>query len=384
MKQTLGQRPAGTALMAAFTLVALFVALDTPLFGTLLMALAGLPAVFVSLAWGAPWFALYGGLTIAGTAAYGGSAAAFLFVPSLLLPAGLLAYAISSGIPGLKAIGLSLAGATLFSFGLWTVAPLFGDAGIRIWQLRSVFEHQATIVEGQIRKLNAQNASAKTAESPDSAAKNAEKQASPLAAVASAQSGSPLPVAVATGSGESAESAEATEIVMQQFREWMEFVALLVPLTFLFVWHLISLSIMYLGMIMLAPKHGLSVQPLPVFSSWRFSWQLVWLFLAGWLLYNGADNIASGELRHLARVIGANFLAISKILYFIIGMSLLFYFFEKNEISTPNRFGLSVLALLMTQLLIWAGIADVWLDFRAPPTQKVNRDDDESSFFDQF
>jgi len=370
--------------MAAFTLVALFVALNTPLLGTLLMALAGLPAVFVSLAWGAPWFALYCGLTIAGTAAFGGSAAAFLFVPSLLLPAGLLAYTISSGIPGLRAIGLSLAGATLFSFGLWTIAPLFGDAGIRIWQLRSVFENQAKAVEGQIRKLNAQNASAKDAESSDNVSDKAGKPAAVPAAVASGQPAAPVLDAAVTGMAESAEAAEATEIVMQQFREWMEFVALLVPLTFLFGWHLISLSVMYFGMVMLAPKYNLPVRPLPAFSNWRFSWQLVWVFLAGWLLYNGAENIASVELRHIARVVGANFLAISKILYFIVGMSLLFYFFEKNEISAPNRFGLSVLALLMTQLLIWAGIADVWLDFRAPPPPKVNRDDDESSFFDQF
>lgn len=384
MKQILGQRPTGTAFMAASTLVTLFVALNTPLFGTLLMALAGLPAIFVGLAWGAPWFALYSCLTVAGSAAYGGLPTAILFIPTLLLPAGLLAHGISKGLSGLRVIGLSLAGATLFSFCLWSISPLFGDAGVRIWQLRSVFESQSEIFESQLRKFNAQNAAAKTGKTPAGTVGQPGTGAAAPVAASSETSGIPASEAVVTGSADSSETAEATEMVMRQFREWMEFVALLVPVTFLFGWHLLSLAIMYIGTAMTAPKYGLAVQPLPAFSSWRFDWRLVWFFLAGWLLYNGAENIMQLELRHLVQVIGANCLAISKILYFIAGLSLLFYFFEKHEISTPNRFGLSILALLMTQLLIWAGIADVWLDFRAPPPKKVNRDDDESSFFDQF
>ncbi|HEY9071823.1 MAG TPA: DUF2232 domain-containing protein [Candidatus Ozemobacteraceae bacterium] len=372
MKQTLGQRPAGTALMVAFTLVTLFASLHTPIFGTLLLALAGLPAVFVGLAWGGAWFVVYAGLTIAGSTAYGGIATGILLVPMLLVPAGMLASAISRGFPALRSIGLALAGSMLFSFCLWSIAPVFGEAGTRLWQLRSVFERQADLIEAQIRKMNAQPAGTGTTAAPAGGAS--------LASGAAA----PNPASAATAVAADTDTEEATEAVMRQFREWMGFVALLVPITFLFGWHLLSLAVMYLGIVTLAPNHGLSVQPLPAFSTWRFDWQLIWVFLAGWLLYHGAENLASDELRHLARVIGANCLAISKLLYLIIGVSLLFYFFEKNEISTPNRVGLSVLALLMTQLLIWAGIADVWLDFRAPPPSNVNQDGDESSFFDQF
>ncbi len=374
MKQNLGQRPAGTALMAAFTLVTLFASLYTPIFGTLLLALAGLPAVFVSLAWGSVWFGVYAGLTIAGSTAYGGIATGILLVPMLLVPAGLLASAIDRGFPALRSIGLALAGSMLFSFCLWSIAPVFGEAGTRLWQLRSVFEHQADLIEAQIRKMNTQAAGTEKKAVPGG-------ETSPASATAAS---APASTAAAMTVTAAAETEEATEAVMRQFREWMGFVALLVPVTFLFGWHLLSLIIMYLGIVTLAPNHGLRVQPLPAFSTWRFDWQLIWVFLAGWLLYHGAENLASDELRHLARVIGANCLAISKLLYLIIGVSLLFYVFEKNEISTPNRVGLSVLALLMTQLLIWAGIADVWLDFRAPPPSKANQDGDESSFFDQF
>jgi len=382
MKKMFEQRPSGTAAMAALTLAALFVSLHIPLFGTLLMALAGVPAVLVGMAWGGRWFALYGGMTIAALTAYGGPTVGALFVPSLLLPAGLLALGMAKGTPALRAIGLSVAGAMLFSFSLWSVSPLFGDAGVRVWKLRSVFENQAKLVEEQIRKLNTRTAAAKPTATPEG--ETIQPTSPGKTAAPGETAGIPGSETAVIGSTESAEAAEATEAVMRQFREWMEFVSLLVPVTFFFGWHLFSLTVMYLGMSMTAPRHGLAVQPLPAFSSWRFDWKLIWVFLAGWLLYNGADSIVQLEIRHFVRVIGANCIAVSKILYFIVGMSLLFYFFEKNEISTPNRFGLSILALLMTQLLVWAGIADVWLDFRAPPPQKVNNDDGESSFFDQF
>jgi len=245
-----------------------------------------------------------------------------------------------------------------------------------------VFERQAEIVEEQIRKLNTRNATSKAAVT--SAGETSGGAVASKSVAASEPAGVPGSETAAIGSSEAADAAEATEVVVRQFRDWMEFVALLVPVTFFFGWHLFSLTVMYLGMSMTASKHGLVVQPFPAFSSWRFDWKLIWVFLAGWLLYSGADGIVQIEIRHVIRVIGANCIAISKILYFIIGMSLLFYFFEKHEISTPNRFGLSILALLMTQLLVWAGIADVWLDFRASPPKNVNNDDGESSFFDQF
>lgn len=382
MNKIVEQRPAGTALMAALTLVTLFVSLHTPLLSTLLMAVAGVPAVFAGLAWGGVWFALYACLTLTGLAAYGGSSAGILFIPALLLPAGLLAHGMAHGLPALRAIGISVAGAMLFSFCLWSVSPLFGEAGVRVWKLRSVFEKQAKILEEQVRKLNTRSAPSKPATTTPAKTSGGDMASKSVTAAETANI--PGSETAVIGSTEAAEAAEATEAVMRQFRDWMEFVALLVPVTFFFGWHLFSLTVMYLGMSMAAPRHGLAVQPFPAFSSWRFDWKLIWVFLAGWLLYNGADGIVQLEIRHLVRVIGANCIAVSKILYFIVGMSLLFYFFEKNEISTPNRFGLSILALLMTQLLVWAGIADVWLDFRAPPPKKVNNDDGESSFFDQF
>ncbi len=339
MPQTIGQRTIGTTLMAGWTLLALFLAGRLPPVGALLMALAGLPALLVGLAWGGTWFLLYSGLTLALSTWLGGGGFALLLIPLLLLPAAVLAGLLQAGQAPMRAIAATLLIATVSSAAWWGVLPFLGEGGLELWSIRRVVISQKLELTRQVREFQRKS------------------EADPL----------------------------ASELLLEHFQGWMDFFLLLVPVTFIFTWHLISVGIIYLGAQALASRFGFTLTPLPPFPAWRFDWNLIWLFVAGWFLFHGADLVEPAAAQDFFRQIGANCLAISKILYFIVGLSILYFYFDTYNISSPNRLGLSFLALLLTNLLVWLGIIDVWADFRAPkaPTPPArDRSDEEDSFFD--
>lgn len=339
MSFTLKERTIGITLMAGWTLLAMFLASRLPLLGAVLMALAGLPAFLVGLAWGGGWFLLYSGLTLGLTGWLNGVGAALLMVPLMMLPAAILAGLLQAQVIPMRALGLTLLFSTLFSVALWGVLPLLGEGGTRLWTIKNIFVAQKEGLTKQIRDFQEKNGA----------------------------------------------DPEAVEMLLEHTQAWMDFIILLVPVTFIFAWHLISLGIFYVGAVLLASRLGMAVEPLPPFPTWRFDWNLIWLFVGGWMLFHGADLFEPASVQSLFRAVGANCLAISKILYFIVGLSIVFFYFDSYKISPPNRIGLSFLALLLTNMLVWLGIIDVWADFRAPkapsPTRR-EQDDEEDSFFD--
>ncbi|RCK79348.1 MAG: hypothetical protein OZSIB_0219 [Candidatus Ozemobacter sibiricus] len=338
---TFGQRTLGTTLMTGWTMAALFLAGRLPLLGALLLALAGLPAMVVGLAWGAAWFALYTALTLGLTSWLGGGGFALLLVPMLLLPAALLAGLAKAGLAPLRAIAATLLLATLFSVAVWGVLPLIDEGGSRLWAVKELFLAQKQEFARKIQEFQQQ------------------------------------------GEGDP----QSLQVLLEHFQAWMDFILLLVPVTFIFTWHLLSLAVFYLGALALGARFGFTLTPLPPFATWRFDWNLIWLFIVGWFLFHGADLVGPASAQTLFRQVGANCLAISKLLYFIAGLSIVYFWFDSYKISAPNRIGLSCLALLLTNLLVWLGIIDVWADFRAPrspatPSTRARDDDEEDSFFD--
>lgn len=336
---TIAQRTAHTGLMAGLTLFGVFLSGHLPLIGGLVLAAAGVPALLVILGWGVAWFGLYGLMTLALATAWQGLPSAVLLVPTLLAPVGLLAWAVQSGFDAFRSIAVTLVVSCLFSLAFWFVAPILGDLGIALWQSRDGLIRQGRVVEAKLTEL------AKD--------KDGGRDTGLL-------------------------------ILRDQFREWIDYVSLLIPFTFLFLWHLTSIGILYAGGNWLGGRFGFGLPQLSPFATWRFDWNLIWLFIAGWVLFYGEDLIGAPGFGDMGRMIGANCLAISKVLYFIIGLSLLFSFFDSWKLSGPNRLGLSFLALFFNQILVWLGIVDVWLDFRAPkePAAKTTDSDEGGSFFD--
>ncbi len=330
---SIGNRTFILALMVFLTIVGLIASTQMPVFGAILLSFAGLPAFLILLAWGGTWFVLYSALTVAIAGLVGDVSLAALLIPMLFVPAAILSAAVKFGCSPLKAVGLTLLGATLFSSAAWAVAT--GLNHDELLPVEKQFAEQTALVEQQLQKLQEND------------------EATP----------------------------ESIEVMREAVKETFAFLKLLVPVTFIFVWHLISLSIIYIAAIQLAPKFGYQLPSLPTFASWRFDWNLVWLFIAGWLLFHVIANVEGIPAAGLLKAIGANCLAIGKIVYFIAGMSLLFFMFNKYQISSFARVSLSCLALMLTQAVVWLGIIDVWADFRTPkPALFPSSEDSDDDF----
>jgi hypothetical protein len=322
-------------LMAAWTIGGVLLADTLPVFGAVIMALAGLPALLVVLAWGGVWFAAYGFITLLATFWGAGIQLSLLLILLLLFPAAILAGTIQRFRDPISAIAAALLVATLTSSLFWGISPLLGSFGQELWALGEPVRELGRIGEGHLQEMEKQKGI----------------------------------------------DTEKLWLLRDQIRTGVDFLLMLVPITFLFVWHLITLSIFYFGAEAAAPVFRFGIEPFPQFSMLRFNWNLVWVLFAGWLLFYGTEHILPGTPGFLLKATGANLLAISKTFYFISGISLMFFFCQSHKLGRPWRIGLSMLAFLFHQLPIWLGIIDIWADFRTPRPVVAKTDDDDGSFF---
>ena len=332
---TMGSRTATLALMVFLTIIGLFAAVQIPFLGAIMLSFAGLPAFIILLAWGGTWFLIYSFATVFLTGLMGNLSLAFFLIPLLLVPAAVLSATVKLNYSPMKAIAVTLFVSTLFSSICWAFAlKLEANADKEVLSVENHFSKQVSLIEAKIEKME----------------KNGEL------------------------------TAENAQAVKESVRQTFDFMIKLVPVTFIFIWHLISLAIIYIYSRKLAPRFSLKLVPLPSFPMWRFDYNFIWLFIGGWALFYvaGGSNFAYASTLKIA---GANMIAISKIIYFIAGFSLLFFMFDKYKISKLSRVSFSLLALIFTQAIVWFGIIDIWADFRTPKsaiTSSGSGDSDES------
>jgi len=327
-------RTLGLAVMVIITMAGFVAATQMPLIGALVLSVAALPAFLVILAWGGLWFLLYSALTMTLTSLVATPSAAIMLMPLILMPAAFLYGAVKVGLAPLRAMCLALLSATLFSTGMWAVINQVSSSD-GLLPVREQFANQIAVVEKQLDKIQEKGQ----------------------------------------------ESQESVELIRENIREVFDYTVLLIPATFLFVWHLLTLGIFYAGAVRLAPRFGFQIATVPPFTDWRFDWHLIWLFLGGWLLFYvvGADETM--PMHGVARTVGANCLAVSSIMYYIAGLSLIFFMFEKYKLGPFARVGLSCMALVFTQAVVWFGIIDVWADFRTPKPALFQASDDSDDDF---
>ncbi|GAB4273767.1 MAG: hypothetical protein Kow0029_13620 [Candidatus Rifleibacteriota bacterium] len=332
MISSIGSRTLILAIMVFLTIICLFASVKLPVLGAIVLSFAGLPAFLIILAWGGIWFLIYSAITVILAGLVGNISLAALLIPMLFVPAAVLSGNIKMGFSPLKAMGVTLFAATAFSTASWFVATGMDDK--EILQIEKQFSLQYSSIEKQLEKLQ--------------------------------KDGEATP--------------ETVEIMRESVRETFDFLKLLVPVTFIFIWHLLSLAIFYAGAYKFAPKLGYRLQQFPGFASWRFDWNFIWLFLVGWFFYYVVSGIEGIPAAGAIKAIGANLLAISKIIYFLAGLSLLYFMFEKYQLGPLTRVGLSCLALVLSQAVVWLGIIDIWADFRTPKPALFTSDDSDGDF----
>lgn len=333
--QSTGFTKAKAAVFASgLAIICLFIAGQIPVIGLLALPAASLCGFVILLSLGVPCFIGHALLTTGLTLALADSATAVLALSLMMVPALLLFAALKLKMPPLRAIVVAILSATLFSTGVW---GLFGDKLVK--PIKEEISKQITVVEQQI------SAEAKKA---------------------------------------NFKSEDAIQSLRDNLTAFRNYTFLVVPTTFLFVWHLITLTFVYAAAKALSQRLGYNIEALPSFTMWRFDWQIVWMFILGWALFHllGKANLG---LSTVLLSIGANCLAMSSIIYFIAGFSLLFFLFDKFKFGSLARVGMSCLALIFTQAVVWLGVFDVWADLRAvrpaPPTYGDSDYSDYSDFF---
>lgn len=240
----------------------------------------------------------------------------------------------------LNAVCLALLTSTAFSSGCWALLNDFEAQKKSIKLFKEEFEKQLVVVEEQIKAQNK----------------------------------------------DSIDYSESLQVIKENFNEVAEKALLLVPGTLMFLWHLVSLGVVYALAAWKGSKFGYKIEPFPAFKDWVFDWNLVWLYIFGWATYFLVGSIKTLPGAKIIQVLGANCFIMSNILYLIIGFSLLFFMCDKYKIGTFTRVGLSLIALIFSQFMVWLGLIDVWAEFRlrksTPKFFSDNSDDDD--FFDFF
>jgi len=102
--------------------------------------------------------------------------------------------------------------------------------------------------------------------------------------------------------------------------------------------------------------------PMPVFTRWRISERVIWLLLGALVLV----LIGSRGLPWVGWL-GLNSLIVLSSFYFIIGIAVMMFFFEKRKVSRPFKILAVVIMGFIPALLIFVtlvGVFDTWWDWR--------------------
>lgn len=260
---------------------------------------------------------------------------ALMLAALIIMPAAFLYLAVKMGLTPLNAVCLALLSATACSTGTWFIinGPYAGKDMFKPFE--EEFKKQLVVVEEQMKAQNQ----------------------------------------------EGVDSKEVIDTLRENFDNVAEMSRPLVPSAVFFMWHLVSLIALYYFVAWLAPKIGFNnIKPFPPFKDWCFDWNLIWIYIAGWTLYFLVGRIEGLPGTEAFRVIGANCFMVSSFLYLIAGFSLLFFFFDKYKIGLITRVGLSLIALIFAQFLIWLGIIDVWAQLRTRKLIPQVTDDSDDNY----
>ncbi|HPZ10288.1 MAG TPA: YybS family protein [Candidatus Eremiobacteraeota bacterium] len=165
-----------------------------------------------------------------------------------------------------------------------------------------------------------------------------------------------------------------TQEQLEQISEQMNFNVELCKIIFislLLFTSLITIFVQYIVAQLILKKLGYLIPPLPAFKSWRLSWHYAWLLITGIILtYLGMpeDMKSSAEIfEHIKPlgVVGINILYLCAILYFTIGISIIYSFLDKFKVPLIGKILICFfLAFCAQYMVLFLGLFDTWVDFR--------------------
>ncbi|MEG6522735.1 YybS family protein [Desulfotomaculum sp. 1211_IL3151] len=144
---------------------------------------------------------------------------------------------------------------------------------------------------------------------------------------------------------------------------------LLLPAAYL-IFAVFSTALTYIVGAKVLKRLNYRVNKLPPFSQWRLPWYAIWGVILGLIFLLAGDNFNLPAVK----IIGQNLLTIFGFAFFIIGVSVVAFYFKKLTFSKPFKTILLVLLILyisiMYMAIILLGLFDTILNLRRPMFKK--------------
>lgn len=109
---------------------------------------------------------------------------------------------------------------------------------------------------------------------------------------------------------------------------------------------------------------GFQVEKFPPFTEWRLPWYTIWGLIIGW----GSFLLGDYLQQDFFVIVGQNILIAYSIILFVLGLSVISFFFKKRKISILGRLFFILLVILMLQpmvlITVFLGMFDLVLDYR--------------------
>jgi len=108
---------------------------------------------------------------------------------------------------------------------------------------------------------------------------------------------------------------------------------------------------------------GYKVDEIPRFSLWRVPWYWGWGYILGGALLFGGQVYS----QKLLADIGINVFTVFSYVFLVHGLATAWFFLEKYRVASVLRYLIAFFAVMnqfLSQVLIWTGLFDAWLDLR--------------------
>jgi uncharacterized protein YybS (DUF2232 family) len=155
------------------------------------------------------------------------------------------------------------------------------------------------------------------------------------------------------------------DAILQQTLDILRFIPYIVPGT-LVVFFALAALLNYWGCYTFFRRYGIELKTLVLFRKWDLPWYYVWGIIAG--LVSILIPWGGSTFGRVLDIIGYNLIIIFGVLYFVLGISVLWGIFERFKVSFFWRIAfllfMGFFLVFMVFLLPLLGLVDIWANLR--------------------
>lgn len=153
--------------------------------------------------------------------------------------------------------------------------------------------------------------------------------------------------------------------LLQQSQDMLRFMPYIIP-GLLIVFFTLASLINYWGSFVYLKKYGIELKAPVPFKEWDLPWTFVWGIIVGIVvvLIPWGSNAFGGAIK----ITGYNLIVVFGVLYFVLGISVLWGIFDRFKVSSMWRIAFLIMLgfflVLAVFLMPLMGLIDIWANFR--------------------